>query len=533
MIQMLGRKRKPSRGGSLDSQLSASDQGSQNAVVASGSNDVGPEAANAAAAEETTQEEKPSRRSPAIHNPFRRSKKKTKNVIVDGHLKDGADPFFVAAAASTMVHLVHPAQPPAELASPPLAVITLDDVAAMDVASVAPGPRSLGGKSGRSGKSGGSRSSNGSIFSVLLRSMSDVWSGSINSVVRAGRFLSPRSKSPSSRSVAKDAADAAAVVATASSSDATAAAAAVASSTGEDESRERFEVDDWDIDALMADDADGLDDEGTEVDLASLIDLSQLEVALLAQEPLDGAAKSRDSVGSTDDGASSREESSSVESGSASSRRAREKASRNTHGRKEWAPHEDKLILELAAKHGQKWRLISSQLPGRTDDSVRNRWKRLVALDPSQQAVAVADALGSFLDANDGSQEAMGGGGEGGAVASARTPPPAPPVVAIRKTHKASKPSAEPSRQAWSQAEDAEIVRCVSAYGLRWSKIAQHLPARTPHAIRNRFHRLQALQGEQAAAANVVPPSPIRDAAGGGWKPMVGLTMPDDFSKLC
>ena len=37
------------------------------------------------------------------------------------------------------------------------------------------------------------------------------------------------------------------------------------------------------------------------------------------------------------------------------------------------------------------------------------------------------------------------------------------------------------------------------------------MPGRTAHAIRNRFHRLQQLQAEQAAAAgNMLPaPSPI------------------------
>jgi hypothetical protein len=45
--------------------------------------------------------------------------------------------------------------------------------------------------------------------------------------------------------------------------------------------------------------------------------------------------------------------------------------------RKDWAPTEDATILNAVDTLGPRWRQIASLLPGRSDDAVRNRWKRL------------------------------------------------------------------------------------------------------------------------------------------------------------
>ena len=42
-----------------------------------------------------------------------------------------------------------------------------------------------------------------------------------------------------------------------------------------------------------------------------------------------------------------------------------------------WAQEEDLLILHLVAQMGKKWSQIANNLPGRTDNGVRNRWNRL------------------------------------------------------------------------------------------------------------------------------------------------------------
>ena len=39
-----------------------------------------------------------------------------------------------------------------------------------------------------------------------------------------------------------------------------------------------------------------------------------------------------------------------------------------------WLPAEDKKIIELHEKFGNKWTLIAAQIPNRTDNSIKNRW---------------------------------------------------------------------------------------------------------------------------------------------------------------
>merc|ERR1719424_602013 len=45
--------------------------------------------------------------------------------------------------------------------------------------------------------------------------------------------------------------------------------------------------------------------------------------------------------------------------------------------RRAWSVEEDETIKQCVEQMGPRWRLIAPLLPGRSDDSVRNRWKRL------------------------------------------------------------------------------------------------------------------------------------------------------------
>mmetsp|Transcript_32418 Transcript_32418/g.96675 ORF Transcript_32418/g.96675 Transcript_32418/m.96675 type:complete len:434 (+) Transcript_32418:166-1467(+) len=191
--------------------------------------------------------------------------------------------------------------------------------------------------------------------------------------------------------------------------------------------------------------------------------------------------------------------------------------------RKEWSREEDRLILLHAKEKGLKWRLIAELIPGRSDDAVRNRWNRL------QGDMAMPEAKGGWVGRGDAAARAAASPAsspthpapavssataqsEAGAasppLASSASPQPRPsgqehppPSPASPRAAPASPRAArakQPDRTGWSTREDAIIAASVAELGHRWFLIAQRLPNRTDHAIRNRWHRLQTMQTEQA-----------------------------------
>lgn len=208
-------------------------------------------------------------------------------------------------------------------------------------------------------------------------------------------------------------------------------------------------------------------------------------------------------------------------------------AGRNGAERKEWSVSEDNIIRESVLAHGCRWRRIAAQLPGRSDDAVRNRWNRLKEMGISESATpnpapatAAADVAaaagtssGMALPMPQGmAPAAAAGGGMGAAAGEAGAATPQRPAPKPGASHTASSGKSggdKPERVSWSKAEDETILRGVAELGHKWNRIAERLPGRTDHAIRNRFHRLQSLledrqrQQQRVLAPNMPLPLPM------------------------
>lgn len=139
---------------------------------------------------------------------------------------------------------------------------------------------------------------------------------------------------------------------------------------------------------------------------------------------------------------------------------------RNLAERKDWTREEDAQIIALVQRYGQKWRQIAVEMPGRSDDAVRNRWKRVK---------------------DEGSDE------DSPTSKAARTGTASAPSRSHARVSTAGSYDDKPERVSWSRKEDELIVQLVGDLGNKWNVIALQLPGRTEHAIRNRYARLQSL----------------------------------------
>ena len=163
-----------------------------------------------------------------------------------------------------------------------------------------------------------------------------------------------------------------------------------------------------------------------------------------------------------------------------------------------WTAAEDMAIMAAVQRLGTRWPEIAAHLPGRSDDSVRNRWHRL------KRAKANADT------------------NEGRAVtdlmaAAIMTDLLLPQISEKDAAASRSSPSSEHSRASWSAEEDATLFEGVRRHGCKWRVIGRIL-GRSDSSTRNRYKRLlcegaappRAARDGALSGSSPLPPSPLR-----------------------
>lgn len=142
-----------------------------------------------------------------------------------------------------------------------------------------------------------------------------------------------------------------------------------------------------------------------------------------------------------------------------------------------WSHIEDAYILAQRARSFD-WQSLASALPGRTADSVRNRWHRLNKDLKEQQCVW--PAAHSYFDYS--------------YMLGRHVPSIAACIPGCPVLHESRE------RVLWSESEDQLILQGVAEHGKAWRKIAKSLSTkadgkpRTDSAVRNRYMRLVELR---------------------------------------
>ena len=178
--------------------------------------------------------------------------------------------------------------------------------------------------------------------------------------------------------------------------------------------------------------------------------------------------------------------------------------------RKEWSLAEDDLIRHGVQRLGCKWRVIAAQLPGRSDDAVRNRWSRLQeSMRPPEQQPPNPNGAASLAVPSIGGGGGSSSSSRAGDGAARQSGPPDKEVDRKSVPEKKERASWDKKeRTSWTRAEDDIIVQSVAELGHKWFEIARRLPARQAAACQKARPRLRPLRRPPPRPPLWSPPQP-------------------------
>jgi len=145
-----------------------------------------------------------------------------------------------------------------------------------------------------------------------------------------------------------------------------------------------------------------------------------------------------------------------------------------------WTPLEEKKVVELQSLYGNKWTMIASFLPGRSDYDIRKKWYSISKMIWSNEEDR---QLKEFIDTMP----------EMNAKINDRWT--AVSALVVNRSAKECRDRwfshLRPKIRKWTAQEDEKVVNLQSLYGDNWSKISSCFYGRSERAARSRYYMIK------------------------------------------
>ena len=170
-----------------------------------------------------------------------------------------------------------------------------------------------------------------------------------------------------------------------------------------------------------------------------------------------------------------------------------------------WSAQEDATIRKARAEPGWSWKGITSQLPGRSKEAARERW-RLLRQQDAQVGEGGSAPPGQMVwsaQEDDTLSKALGQPGWTWMGIASQLPGRSEKAARERWIRLRDQQAAPRQGRSWNAQEDATLLNAREQPGCTWKGIASQLlsqlPGRSEKAAKERWKRLQRVQSRQTA----------------------------------